>query len=120
MTARSADVIEMKSRRRRRRSPPFAKLSKVLTEPDLPLRANERLVALVTFQYANLKTMQCWPSIETIARRANVSRHTVIRAVKKLQHLGLVTVTKTREKGKFDRSVYDFSPLKRRRNLVSK
>lgn len=117
---RSNTVVAMKSRRARRRlDPPFARLSKVLTEPNLPLRANERLVALVMFQHVNLKTMQCWPSVDTIARRAKVGRHTVARTIKVLQKIGLMKVTKKRVNGKFDRNVYDFSAIKIMRNRVS-
>lgn len=103
---------------RPRKPPPFAKLSKVLTDPDLPLKANERLVALVMFQHVNLTTMQCYPSIETIRRRAKVSRNTVVDTVKHLQQLGLVKVTKERVGGRFSRSVYDFTEVKNRRNRV--
>jgi hypothetical protein len=116
----SSTVVAMKSRQRRKRpDPPFAKLSKVLTEPDLPLKANQRLVALVMFQHVNLKTMQCWPSVNTIARRARVGRHTVAGTIKKLQEIGLMEVTKKRVRGKFDRNVYDFSAIRSLRNRVS-
>ena len=118
MRAKRADVILLKSRRRR--DPPFANLTKVFTEPDLPLKANERLVALVMFQHVNLTTMQCWPSVDNIARRAKVSRHTVIDTIKALRKLGLVKVSKKRTKGKFDRNVYDFSEVKYRTNRVSR
>ena len=89
----------------------YAKLSKLLTEPGLDLRANERLVALVIFQHVDLDTMICWPSIGTIGRRARVSRNTVCRTIKKLKALAILTVSKERDAGKFFRSVYDFSPL---------
>ena len=102
-----------------KRPTPFAKLSKVLTEPELPLKANERLVALVIFQHVNLTTMQCWPSLDNIARRAKVGRHTVCRTIKKLQTLGLMEVTKKRAKGKFDRNIYDFSNVRKYRDRVS-
>ena len=105
--------------KRKRPAPPFARLSKVLTEPDLPLRANERLVALVMFQHVNLTTMQCWPSVDTIARRAKVGRHTVARTIKVLLEIGLIEVTKKRVNGKFDHNVYDFSAIKIMRNCVS-
>ena len=118
MTASNADVIDLESRRRPK--PPFAKLSKVLTEPDLPLKANERLVALVMFQYINLTTMQCWPSVDIIARRAKVSRNTVCRTIKTLQKIGLMEVTKKRAKGKFDRNIYDFTNVRKYCDRVSR
>ncbi len=104
----------------RKKPAPFAKLSKVLTEPDLPLKANERLVALVMFQYINLTTMQCWPSVEFIARRAKVSRNTVCRTIKALQEMGLMEVTKKRVKGKFDRNIYDFRNVRKCCDRVSR
>ncbi len=90
----------------------YARLSKLLTEPELPLKASERAVALVIFQHVNLTTMQCWPSIDTITRRAKVSRHTVTRTVKLLQECGLMEVSKKRAKGRFASNVYDFSKIK--------
>lgn len=116
MTASNANVIDLESRRRPK--PPFAKLTKVFTEPDLPLKANERLVALVMFQHVNLTTMQCYPSIDTICRRAKVGSHTVARTIKVLQALGLLEVTKQRAKGKFERNVYDFSNVRKRCDRV--
>ena len=92
----------------------------MFTEPDLPLKANERAVALVIFQHVNMTTMQCWPSVDTIARRAKVGKHTVTRTIKALQKLGLMRLTKKRVQGKFDRNVYDFSAIKNRRDRVSR
>lgn len=117
----SGTVVAIRSRRARRRpEPPFARLSKVLTEPDLPLKANERLVALVMFQHISLKTMKCWPSMDTITRRAKVSRHTVIRTIRVLQEVGLLKVKKRRVNGRFERNEYDFSAIKTRRDHVSR
>ncbi len=106
-------------RPKKRPDAPFAKLSKVFTAPDLPLKANERLVALVMFQHVNLTTMQCYPSIDSISRRAKVGRHTVIRTIKRLQEIGLLKVTKQRRQGKFDRNTYDFTEVKFRCGRVS-
>ena len=99
---------------RERQKPPrrvFGKLSKVLTDPDLPLRTNERLVALVIFQHVNLKTMKCWPTIHTISRRAKVTRNTVCKTIKKMEKMGLVNVAKERKGGRFQQSIYDFTPI---------
>ena len=115
MTAGSVTRLRPK----KRPDAPFAKLTKVFTEPDLPLKANERLVALVMFQHVNLTTMQCWPSIDTICRRAKVGRNTVCRTIKELQTIGLMKATKKRTKGKFDRNVYDFSNIRKWRDRVS-
>jgi len=119
MTPSNADVIDIESRRRRR-DPPFAKLIKVLTEPDLSLKANERLVALVMFQHVRMTDMRCWPSIHTICRRAKVGRNTVFRTIKTLEKIGLMTVEKKRKKGKFDSNVYDFSNVRKHCDRVSR
>ena len=100
------------------RSPSFAELSKVLTHKELPLKANERLVAVVIFQHVRMTDMKCWPSIEEIRRRAKVGRNTVSRTIKLLKELGLMTVEKERSNGKFKRNVYDFSNIKNHSNRV--
>ena len=94
---------------------------KVLTRPDLPLRANERAVALVIFSYADMTTLTCYPSIDEICRRASVGRSTVCGATKKLRELGLMNVTKRqRAGGKFAGNEYDFNPLRMHINRVSR
>ena len=112
-------IVSIAAWRKKKRAPRF-RLLKMLNEPDLTLRANELMVAVVIFQHVNLKTLQCWPSIETICKRAKVSRRTVIRAVKKMQEQGLVTVSSTRQKGKFTKNVYDFGCLEKKLNRVSR
>ena len=106
--------------RQRKKPAPFAKLSKVLTEPDLPLKANERVVALVMFQHVRMTDMKCWPSIDTICRRAKVGRNTVFETIKALKKIGLLTVEKKRAKGKFERNIYDFSNVAKYRDRVSR
>ena len=93
---------------------------KALTRPELDLRANERLVALVILSFAGKQTLTCYPSIDEISRRANVSRNTVCRTIKKLRDLGLIKVTKRKQAGgKFERSLYDFNSLRRHIGRVS-
>ena len=94
-----------------KRRPSFAMMSKVLTAPDLDLKASERLVALILLQHADAKTMRCWPSIDTIAARAKMKRQTVCNAIKTLRKLGLVQVTKERSGGKFLRNRYDLTAV---------
>ena len=108
------------AKRQRKKPAPFAKLSKVLTEPGLPLKANERLVALVIFQHVRMTDMKCWPSIDTICRRAKVGRNTVSNTIKALKGIGLVTVEKKRTNGKFDKNIYDFSNVRKYRDRVSR
>ena len=104
--------------RQPKKSAPFAKLTKMFTDPDLPLTASERLVALVIFQYVDLKTMKCWPSVGTITNRAKVSKNTVYETIKKLKEIGLIEVTKQRTKGRFDRNIYDFTNVGKRCDRV--
>ena len=106
--------------RQRAKPVSFARLTKVFTEPELKLKANERLVALVMFQHVNMTTMQCYPSIDTICRRAKVGSHTVARTIKALQALGLLEVTKQRARGKFDRNIYDFSNVRKQCDRMSR
>ena len=112
------NTTAVKLPQRKRKRPPFARLCRVLTEPKLPLKSNERLVALVMFSYCNMTDFKCWPSIASIRRRARVSRNTVVATICKLKQLGLVTVEKERHKGRFARNVYDFSEVYRRRDQV--
>ena len=105
---------------RKRIKIPWPKFMKVLTRPDLPLRANERAVALVIFMYADMNTLTCYPSIDEICRHAAVSRNTACRAIKKLVELGLVKVSKRKQEGvKFERNLYDFNPLRMQIGRVS-
>ena len=105
---------------RKRLKVSWPKLAKVLTDPQWPLRANERAVALVIFMYADMKTLTCYPSIDEICRRASVGRNTATRAIKELQKLGLMTVTKRhRAGGKFAGNEYDFNALRRHFHHVS-
>jgi len=96
-------------RKNRKRS--LQQLSKVLTEPLLPLTASERLVAMIIFQHANPKTLRCYPSIGAIRQRGKVSKNTVHATITKLKHLRLVKVEKRRLEGRWARNEYDFTPL---------
>ena len=87
---------------------------KALTRPELDLKANERLVALVILSFVDMQTLTCYPSIDEIRRRARVCRNTTSRAIKKLQVLGLMNVAKRRTAGgKFARNEYDLTPLRK-------
>jgi hypothetical protein len=107
-----SSVVEIEARRSKKSMPSFIRLTKVLTDPDLPLNASERIIALVIFQHVSIKDMKCFPSVDTICRRAKVSKNTVYRTIRKLQELKLMTVEKRRNNGKFERNIYDFSILK--------
>jgi len=93
---------------------------KALTRPELDLKTNERLVALVILSFADMQTLTSYPSINEIRRRAKVNRNTVSRAIKNLRKLGLMNVTKRRNAGgKFARNEYDFNPLRQHIYRVS-
>ena len=70
----------------------WPELMKILTYPDLPLRANQKLVALVILQYVDIETLKCYPSIDEISRRAGVSRNTACKAIGRLVELQLLDV----------------------------
>ena len=100
---------------RSRRPMWWPELMKILTHPDLPLKPNQRLVALVILSHIDLKTMTCYPSQDLIRRRARVSRNTVSETIKRLEELKLIAVSKQRQtEGRFDRNLYDFNPLRTR------
>jgi len=48
--------------------------------------------------YANSKHQDCFPSIKTLAEHCNVCRRTVMRTVKDLERIGIVSIE--RKKGK--------------------
>ncbi|NFV68671.1 helix-turn-helix domain-containing protein [Clostridium botulinum] len=65
------------------------------------LKATHKIVYLVIASFSNSnKSNECYPSLDTIAYKADVSRTTVIDAIKNLETLGLITkqVRKSSEK----------------------
>ncbi|ACQ51176.1 helix-turn-helix domain-containing protein (plasmid) [Clostridium botulinum] len=63
------------------------------------LKATHKIVYLVIASFSN-KSNECYPSLDTIADRADVSKTTVIDAIKNLEALGLMTkqIRKSNEK----------------------
>ena len=55
------------------------------------LKPTERIILLVLADIANHKN-ECWPSYQQIAESANVSRRTVIDAIKRLEDFGLIQI----------------------------
>ena len=88
-----------------------AALSKLLTDPALNLTSSERCAALVIFQHVKVSTLRCNPTVGTICRRAKCGRHTVASTIRKLQENKLCAVTKKRDRGKFYRYEYNFTPM---------
>lgn len=60
----------------------------VVKDPDLSLRAKGVYALLASF--AN-KERKCFPSINTLADYAGVSRRTIERALKELENKGIIT-----------------------------
>lgn len=57
--------------------------------------------------YAGAKDV-CYPSLNTISEDLNISKPTVIKAIKELQEVDLVLVTKTKKTNKdFDNNIYE-------------
>jgi RIO-like serine/threonine protein kinase len=54
------------------------------------LTATEALVLVALADYASDDTRECWPSINTIARRARCDRRTAQRKLKALEQRGLI------------------------------
>lgn len=64
---------------------------------------SERLVLLALADNANDQGF-CWPSLETIAKKANISRRYVISIIKKLEKRGDIIVERRRETSKKNKS----------------
>ena len=62
--------------------PGFTRIPNIIFNCDLTLAEQSVLIALYTF--ADRKTMDCYPSLETIGERARVHRATVSKALRKL------------------------------------
>jgi len=48
--------------------------------------------------YANSKAQDCFPSVTTLSKRSHVSRRTVIRHLKSLEELGLISIQRIKGK----------------------
>ncbi len=60
------------------------------------LSSSAFVVLTAILMHADRSTHQCWPSEETLARLAGVSRRSVIRHIKELESIGIITVAKRR------------------------
>lgn len=68
-------------------------------------KGSERLVLLALADQAN-DDGYCWPSFETIAKRANISRRFVIKIMNNLQEKGLIERKRRNSNGLFTSSLY--------------
>lgn len=48
--------------------------------------------------YANSKAQDCFPSVTTLSRRSHISRRTVMRHLKRLEELGLISIQRIKGK----------------------
>lgn len=78
-------------------------MSAVWDEPDT--KGSERLVLLALADNANDEGF-CWPSLETIARKCNISRRFVVRLLDSLEERGLVERERRTLKGMYTSTMY--------------
>ena len=71
------------------------------------LTANETLVALILKEAMNNNTGRCYPSFNTIAKQAKLSRSSVIRAVKGLEDKLYIAINKEHYNGQ-QHNIYSF------------
>lgn len=69
------------------------------------LRDSDRKIAGALLEHFNRKTGQCDPSLETLAILVGINRRTVIRAISRIESLGLFR--KVRHGGNFHRNHYE-------------
>jgi hypothetical protein len=62
-------------------------------------RGPARAVLLALSFYANEQTQKCWPNIDTICEESGWCRDAVFAAIKELQALGEIEVTRRGQKG---------------------
>lgn len=65
----------------------FSAIKWALKQPVSPI---EKLVLVFVADHANEKTLQCFPSVGTIAAESGLSARSVIRSLNKLVELGLI------------------------------
>jgi hypothetical protein len=70
---------------------------------DAPVSGNALLVLLALADWCN-DDCECWPAYETLAKKARVSRSTVIRQVNDLERMGLLRIN--RNCGRANQNVY--------------
>lgn len=76
-----------------RRGMPFVWLTKAVME-DESLKASDKSVYAVLCMYADNNSSECWPSRETIMKKAGISDHSLRKSLRKLQDAGYIHVEK--------------------------
>ena len=76
------------------------------TQSRRGLTACERLVIAIIGQHENLKTGQCDPGVETIARESGLHERAVYRAIAGAERKGALVITRTGHGGRNGRNSY--------------
>lgn len=87
---------ELKEKKRNvldRRSVPFVMVTKSVLE-DESLKAADKSVYSVLCMYADNRTSDCYPSRETLLKKAGISDNTLRNSIRKLQDSGYIDVKK--------------------------
>jgi hypothetical protein len=91
----------------------------IATQSRRGLSACERLVIAIIGQHENLKTGQCNPGIETIARECGLVERAVYRAIVGAERKGAIIVTRAGNGGRNRPNGYQLVPPKAAENPES-
>ena len=76
---------------------------------DTDLPATEKFVLLTIANFVNEKTGYAWPSQDTIARKASLTRQTVNKAIKSLARKNYLVSVRRSDKGKSTSNIYQIN-----------
>ena len=76
---------------------------------DTDLPATEKFVLLTIANFVNEKTGYAWPSQDTIARKASLTRQTVNKAIKSLVRKNYLVSVRRSDKGKSTSNIYQIN-----------
>ena len=76
---------------------------------DTDLPATEKFVLLTIANFVNEKTGYAWPSQDTIARKASLTRQTVNKAIKSLVRKNYLVSVRRSDKGKSKSNIYQIN-----------
>lgn len=76
-----------------RRKNPFVWLTKAVMM-DESLKASDKSVYSVLCMYADNSTSECWPSRDTIMKKAGISDHSLRKSIRILKEAGYIEVRK--------------------------
>lgn len=81
-----------------RRGMPFVWLTKAVMM-DESLKASDKSVYAVLCMYADNSTSDCWPSRDTIMKKAGISDHSLRKSIRILKEAGYIEVRKRYNSG---------------------